>query len=562
MFIKVLFATQIVILMAANNSIEQWANLARSGIAVLGLEYYTIDRNFVFDYFYKQAQKRNVALYYWNLGYLAIQKVVSKNKQIYSFSSTELIPPNSDVLQCLLASKNNGIFLVDDIANFKAASPHHQLRVESQIQNIIDEYKLSQSGCERTLVLLAEEFNFSNKLREVPILKYPLPNVFEVESLAEQFCQSINLIGSEISLKRLTVACQGLPRGEIELILQRYSQLGKLEKITEAILDYKVQSLRGLGLEFVSEPDVAKVGGLDLLQEYLSERVIKLNEASAVKYGLRPPRGMMLLGPPGTGKTLTAKMTAKAMGYTLLAMSLGNVMGSTNPDFNLRRILEVADAISQVVLLADDFDKGFTGWDSGGVARRLSQRLLTWMQEHTSNVLMLATCNRIKLLPAEVVRRFDDGGIWFVDLPSMGEMYEVFQVHLAKHFPAQFKGDRNPWTDRDWYRLLKAYRGSTPVEIANAVRRVANAKYCNLSTIERKQAQVNLHIEIEELQAQLEQFIKASQRDSEDLQAIRNTAYYARPASSKDESRFAIEAQELFEYKPHSLEKHSVHPKN
>lgn len=446
--------------------------------------------------------------------------------------------------------------MVDDIANFKAISPSHQLRIESQIQNIIDEFRFAQSNSnsDRTLVLLAEEFNFSNKLREVPILKYSLPSVFEVETMVEKFCQSINLTGSEIDFKRLTVACQGLPRGEIELILQRYSSYGELAQVAEAVLDYKVKSLKGLGLEFVSEPDVPNVAGLDLLQEYLYERVVKLNEASAVKYCLRPPRGMMLLGPPGTGKTLTAKMTAKAMGYTLLAMSLGNVMGSTNPDLNLRRILEVADAISQVVLLADDFDKGFTGWDSGGAARRLSQRLLTWMQEHTSNVLMLATCNRIKLLPAEVVRRFDDGGIWFVDLPSMGEMYEVFKVHLSKHFPAQFSGERDPWQDRDWYRLLKAYRGSTPVEIANAVRRVANAKYCNLSLEERKAAQVKLHIKVEELYAQLGQFVKASHRDSEDLQAIRNTAYYARPASSKDESRFAIEAQELFEYKPHTLE--------
>jgi hypothetical protein len=41
--------------------------------------------------------------------------------------------------------------------------------------------------------------------------------------------------------------------------------------------------------------------------------------------------------------------------------------------------------------LGDDFDKGFTGWEEGGVSRRLSQRLLTWMQEHTSNVMLMAT---------------------------------------------------------------------------------------------------------------------------------------------------------------------------
>jgi SpoVK/Ycf46/Vps4 family AAA+-type ATPase len=46
-------------------------------------------------------------------------------------------------------------------------------------------------------------------------------------------------------------------------------------------------------------------------------------------------------------------------------------------------MLETADNLGGCVLFFDDFDKGFSGWESnadGGVARRLSQKLLTWMQ--------------------------------------------------------------------------------------------------------------------------------------------------------------------------------------
>jgi hypothetical protein len=74
---------------------------------------------------------------------------------------------------------------------------------------------------------------------------------------------------------------------------------------------------------------------------------------------------------------------------------------------------------------------------------------------------------------------------------------------------------------------------ATPVEIAHAVERCAQDFYCGLSEEEREKAAVSAQVTVEALMAQLEQFEMASKRDAEDLQAIRNTAYYALPASSK-----------------------------
>jgi SpoVK/Ycf46/Vps4 family AAA+-type ATPase len=110
---------------------------------------------------------------------------------------------------------------------------------------------------------------------------------------------------------------------------------------------------------------------------------------------------MLLWGPPGTGKSLSAKLAAKKLGYALLAVSWGNILGSSSPDRALSKILDTADHLGGCVLFADDFDKGFSGWDSnadGGIARRLSQKLLTWMAEHETEVLMLATVNRLSAL--------------------------------------------------------------------------------------------------------------------------------------------------------------------
>ena len=75
-----------------------------------------------------------------------------------------------------------------------------------------------------------------------------------------------------------------------------------------------------------------------------------------------------------------------------------------------------------------------------------------------------------------------------------------------------------------------------------------------MSDEERQEAAVIPTVTVERLIAQLSQFKKASIRDAEDLQAIRNKAYYARPAASEDESEYAMVQQELFEYQGHHLE--------
>ena len=68
---------------------------------------------------------------------------------------------------------------------------------------------------------------------------------------------------------------------------------------------------------------------------------------------------MLFVGPPGTGKSLTAKMTAKAIGYTLMGMSFGDILGSDNPDRIVSLLLELAQSMGKTILFLDDWDKGF-----------------------------------------------------------------------------------------------------------------------------------------------------------------------------------------------------------
>ena len=85
----------------------------------------------------------------------------------------------------------------------------------------------------------------------------------------------------------------------------------------------------------------------------------------------------------------------------------------------MRRALKLAEDVSPCVLWIDELEKAFAG--VGGshneIATRLFGHFLTWMQEKTTPVFVVATANDMSSLPPELLRkgRFDE--IFYVDFP-------------------------------------------------------------------------------------------------------------------------------------------------
>ena len=164
---------------------------------------------------------------------------------------------------------------------------------------------------------------------------------------------------------------------------------------------------------------------------------------------------MLLLGIPGTGKSAFAKALGQETGRPTIVLDVGALMGSLvgQSEQNVRQALRIADAMAPAILFIDECEKALSGAaNSGqtdsGVSARLFGSLLTWMNDHTSDVYLVATCNDISKLPPEFSRaeRFD--GIFFLDLPERAEkdaiwrMYlEQFQLEAGQKMP----GDEN-WT--------------------------------------------------------------------------------------------------------------------
>ena len=63
-----------------------------------------------------------------------------------------------------------------------------------------------------------------------------------------------------------------------------------------------------------------------------------------------------------------------------------------------------------------------------GVTARLFGSFLSWLNDHTSDVFVIATCNNLAALPPEFTRaeRFD--GIFFLDLPTALEREQIWEI--------------------------------------------------------------------------------------------------------------------------------------
>jgi SpoVK/Ycf46/Vps4 family AAA+-type ATPase len=209
------------------------------------------------------------------------------------------------------------------------------------------------------------------------------------------------------------------------------------------VTDEKKQIIReSEALEFYPVTEtLADVGGLGVLKDWLRLRERAFTQ-EARAYGLPSPRGVALIGIPGTGKSLTAKMIGGLWQLPLLRLDVGALFGSLvgESEERARRALRLAETCAPAVVWIDEVEKALaSGGLDGGTSTRVFGTILTWMQEKTAPVFVVASANDISRLPPELLRkgRFDE--IFFLDLPTLAERKEIFAVHLRKYVGAEIE---------------------------------------------------------------------------------------------------------------------------
>jgi SpoVK/Ycf46/Vps4 family AAA+-type ATPase len=300
-----------------------------------------------------------------------------------------------------------------------------------------------------TVVLLSPTLVIPPELeKEISVLDVPLPGYRDLVQLLKEIVGVVRQGNrARIDLTKedadqLVKAALGLTLAEAEnAFAKSIAHDGRLSKDDlPLILEEKRQVIRKSGLLEYHHTDetLANVGGLDALKTWLVRRGAAFSEA-ARRFGLPEPKGLLLLGVQGCGKSLTAKAVAAQWRLPLLRLDMGRIFSGLvgSSEENLRRAIRVAESVAPVVLWIDEIEKGVAGLQSsafsdGGVTARVMGTLLTWLQEKTAPAFVVATANRIELLPPELLRkgRFDE--IFFIDLPALAERREILRIHVAK----------------------------------------------------------------------------------------------------------------------------------
>jgi len=260
-------------------------------------------------------------------------------------------------------------------------------------------------------------------------------------------------------LLQAAASMKGMMLTEVRHLMRRLlaqERLGTEEALVEIRAEKATALMREACLKYI--PDtvaIDRVGGLENLKEWvLTRRSFFSGERADAR--VSPPSGVLFMGVSGCGKSMAAKVIASAWSLPLVRLDMNLVLSGAYgaPESAFDHALQMAEQIAPMVLWIDEMENSF-GYDSEGHRGNnpnIFSSFLTWMQEKPPGVFVVATANRIQLLPAEVIRkgRFDQ--LFFLDLPNEDERTGILKIHLrdAGADPAAFNMNTLTVLTRSW----------------------------------------------------------------------------------------------------------------
>jgi MoxR-like ATPase len=366
------------------------------------------------------------------------------------------------VLEAIDRFEGNGVFLLRDFHQCWQGQP----RVVRKLRSVAQRLKYTK----KSIFLSMPDGELPRELRdEAVIIELPPPETDELGAVLDSLVATPGVRSTldADGRSRLVRAALGLSVAQARRVFARaVVSNGVLDERDIALVTAEKQQIikeSGALTFYPVSATAADVGGLEVLKGWLREREGAFTDA-ARDYGLPPPKGVALIGIPGTGKSLSAKMIAGIWQVPLIRLDIGALFGSLvgQSEANTRRALQLAETVAPCLLWIDEIEKALSaGGGDGGTSMRVLGSILSWMQEKTKPVFVVATANDISRLPPELLRRGRFDEVFFLDLPTAPERRAIFDVHFRKR-------RRDPATF-DLERLVTASAGFVGAEIEQAL---------------------------------------------------------------------------------------------
>ncbi|KAI8079177.1 P-loop containing nucleoside triphosphate hydrolase protein [Thamnidium elegans] len=207
-------------------------------------------------------------------------------------------------------------------------------------------------------------------------------------------------------------------RSRIEITEISSKQVSDIYKVTYNTKIQLIQQEQSVKKDTVLDDGYKNIGGLSKQIQIVREMVeTPLNNPELfLKYGLKPPRGVLLFGPPGTGKTLIARAVAYEAGAHSIIINgpeiLSKFYGETEQ--KLRDLFDEAIENAPTVIFIDEIDALCPKRDEAPseLEKRVVTTLLTLMDGATTEnnrVVVIGATNRPNSLDEALRRpgRFD-----------------------------------------------------------------------------------------------------------------------------------------------------------
>lgn len=419
------------------------------------------------------------------------EKLIKISRDVFIWTQTKGFVLNGQIIEgttspdkALDFIKNcnkNAIFIMCDFhVYFGVKGRQVDYNVVRKIRDNIPELKTSKFR--KNVIFMAPELIIPETMqKEVSIIDLPLPTLTEIKAKLEKMIMQNNQIDTT---KLNDEVKEKLCKAALGLTLQEAENAFALAMVNDGcidesdlgiILSEKMQVIKKTGiLEFINtDIKVSDIGGLENLKNWLNKRNNSWSEA-AKKYCLPAPKGVLITGVPGCGKSLTAKAMSAAWQLPLLKLDFGKIFSGIvgSSEENMRKAIKTAEAVAPSILWVDEIEKSLSGMNSNGdsgTSSRIFGTFLTWMQEKTAPVFVIATANNISGLPAELLRkgRFDE--IFFVDLPTKTERKEIFKLHLTKRLKNEEVAGKLEMNDELYEKLADLTEGFVGAEIEQVV---------------------------------------------------------------------------------------------
>jgi len=348
-------------------------------------------------------------------------------------------------IQTDVTTDKRAIYILLDIDHLlqEAQNANHQniRKIKDVILNI---YKDSESI--KSVILVSPILCVPTKLqRYSEVLFFNLPDENVIEAKIQKTITEYNEILSErgdptVSTHVDTQIKQGLKSltlFEVDQITMSSFKKKKRLDIDE-VNAYKKSILKKTDMLDFLETDVTfdQIGGLERIKGWVNERQDVWTE-EALNLKIPMSKGLLSIGITGCGKSLLSKAIASQWKLPLIMFSPGKIfsprVGET--DTRLIRTLKIIESVAPCVVLIDEIEKQFSGSQSStfsdaGTTSRFIGSFLTWYEDYTAPIFIVATCNSIEYLPPELISRFDDK--FFVPLPSSHDRRSIYEIQLKK----------------------------------------------------------------------------------------------------------------------------------